>query len=196
MICIRLVFVHFAKNSRPKKLKFLASGEKLKAFFAKNSRLWGPILKMRKKLKNHKTQGYMAQSKQSQKTSRSKQSTNLNLSLGATRSMLTISIWSSLMTKRKNADLVNNNSKFRRKRRKNLAKNLKESCKKTSRNLAKKLKASGKKNSRNLTKKLKDLVKNSRLWGPDGPSRPQKSVLKTSLDYSAKRTLLCSENKH
>ena len=34
-----LFFVHFAKNSRPKKLKFLAFGEKLKGFFAKNSRL-------------------------------------------------------------------------------------------------------------------------------------------------------------
>ena len=76
-----LFFVHFAKNSRPKKLKILAFGQKLKGFFAKNSRLWGPILKMTKKLKNHKTEGYKAQSKQSQKNSKSKQSTNLNASL-------------------------------------------------------------------------------------------------------------------
>ena len=76
-----LFFVHFAKNSRPKKLKILAFGQKLNGFFAKNSRLWGPILKMTKKLKNHKTQGYEAQSKQSQKTSNSKQSINLNASL-------------------------------------------------------------------------------------------------------------------
>ena len=34
-----LFFVHFAKNSRPKKLKCLAFGQKLKGFFAQNSRL-------------------------------------------------------------------------------------------------------------------------------------------------------------
>ena len=34
-----LFFVHFAKNSRPKKLKILAFGQKNNGFFAKNSRL-------------------------------------------------------------------------------------------------------------------------------------------------------------
>ena len=46
---------------------------------------------MRPNTKNdEKTQGYEAQSKQSQKNSKSKQSTNLNASLGATRSMLNL----------------------------------------------------------------------------------------------------------
>ena len=36
---------------------------------------------------------------------------------------------------------------------------------------------------KDFDKKLKDLEKNSRSWGPVGPSGPQKSVQKTSLIY-------------
>ena len=79
---------------------------------SQNSRLRGPVQAITKNLKKQTIYQLKCESL-----------------VGATRSMLNLR--KPEHPPRKNADLVNNNSKFRRKRRKNLAKKLKESGKKT-----------------------------------------------------------------